>query len=138
MYLVEAKSHTKELVSSLGATSACSVSKIEGSLNETKQFVHRSSDTAVDWTKGVYQYANRLAHLYLLAALNGLEAYLVLLYFLNDTEMASEDTYVPTDPKEWKSVIRYQDRIMGIRQRHPLSDRTIHAFMDANDIEASQ
>ena len=138
LLLVEAKSHTKELVSSLGATSACSVSKIESSLRETKECVHRTSDPSVDWTKGVYQYANRLAHLYLLSHINGLDAYLVLLYFLSDTERHRPDTYVPTTAAEWESVIMYQERLMGIRQRHPLSDRIIHVFIDVKDIEASK
>ncbi len=136
--LVEAKSHVAELRSTLGAKNPISLTKIHSSLNETKGYIHRSSEYAVDWTTGVYQYANRLAHLYLFHKLNGLDAYLVLLYFLNDREMASGDTFVPATPAEWESVIRYQDRIMGIRQRHPLSDRIIHAFIDVKDIEARQ
>ncbi len=138
MLLVEAKSHTKELVSSLSATAICSLGKIESSPREPKEFLHRRSDPAIDWTKGVYQYANRLAHLYLLSHINGLDAYLILLYFLNDKEMNSADTYVPSTPGEWISVVTHQDRLTGIRQRHPLSDRIIHAYIDVNDIEAYQ
>ncbi len=138
LLLVEAKSHTKELVSSVSATAICSLGKIESSLRETKECLHRRSDPAIDWTKGVDQYANRLAHLYLLSHLNSLDAYLILLYFLNDNEMNSADTYVPSTPGEWISVVTHQDRLMGIRQRHPLSDRIIHAYIDVNDIEAYQ
>ena len=74
--LVEAKSHTKELISSLGAKNPCSRSQIRTSLAVTKAFVGSSSESSADWTAGVYQYANRLAHLYLLHSLNGLDAYL--------------------------------------------------------------
>lgn len=137
LLLVEAKSHIKELRSTTGATEP-SLSKIRSSLKETKLHIHQVSDPAVDWTTGVYQYANRLAHLYLLKQLNGLDAYLVLLYFLNDKEMESGDTSVPKTPAEWESVITYQERLMGIRQRHPLSDYIIHTYIDVNDIEAQQ
>ena len=134
--LVEAKSHVGELVSSTGASTS-SLAKIRSSLAETKRLIHRDSDYAVDWTTGVYQYANRLAHLYLLHKLNGHDVYLVLVYFLNDSERQKPDTHVPATVGEWKSVIAHQDRIMGIRQRHPLSDRIIHVYIDVNDVEAS-
>ena len=138
LLLVEAKSHVKELVSSLCAKDPRSVRKIGSALEATKSYLHRVSSPAVDWTTGVYQYANRLAHLYLLSVLNGLDAYLILVYFLNDHEMISGDTSVPASRSEWESVIAYQERLMGIRQRHPLSDRIIHVFIDVRDIEANR
>ena len=135
--LVEAKSHIRELISSLGARNPCSTSQILSSIRETKGFIGSSSYSSTDWTVGVYQYANRLAHLYLLRQVNGLDAYLVMLYFLNDSEMETNGTCVPAVKMEWESVITYQERLMGIRQRHPLSDYIIHAYIDVNDIEAS-
>ena len=135
--LIEAKSHVDELVNSAGASDA-SMEEILHSLNETKQRIHRVSKKAVPWHIGVYQYANRLAHLYLLRVLNRLDAYLVLLCFLNDKEREAGDTHVPATPAEWEAVIIHQERLMGIRQRHPLSDRIIHAFIDVNDIEGRQ
>ena len=134
--LVEAKSHTKEMISSLGAKNPCSQSQIRSSIAETKAFVGASSDKSVDWTVGVYQYANRLAHLYFLNKLNGLDAHLILLYFLKDKEREAGDTYVPRTESEWESVIAYQERLMGIRQKHPLSDNIIHVYIDVKDIEA--
>ena len=135
--LVEAKSHVKELRNTTGAAEP-SLSRIRSSLIETKLHIHQESEPAIDWTTGVYQYANRLAHLYLLHNLNGLDAYLVLLYFLNDNKMQARDTFVPSTVSEWESVITYQERLMGIRQRHPLSNHIIHAFIDVNDIEANR
>ena len=135
--LIEAKAHVGELVSSTEA-SETSLPLICSSLIETKQHIHRKSEKAVPWHTGVFQYANRLAHLYLLRVLNRLDAYLVLLYFLNATEMAAGDTCIPKTAEEWKSIIVYQDRIMGIRQRHPLSDCIIHGFIDVNEIEVRQ
>ncbi len=136
--LVEAKSHITELQGQgSGATNQKSVEKIARSLHETQQFL--GADPSIDWAKSPYfQFANRLAFLYWFHELNGRDAYLVLLYFLNDKEMNSADTYVPSTPGEWISVVTHQDRLMGIRQRHPLSDRIIHAYIDVNDIEAYQ
>ena len=135
--LVEAKSHVNELINTTGASDR-SLEKIRSSLTETKQHIHRVSEPAVDWTTGVYQYANRLAHLYLLRVLNRLDAYLVLLCFLNDTERLSDDTHVPATPAEWEAVIKHQERLMGIRPKHPLSNCIIHVFIDVNDIEANR
>ena len=134
--LVEAKSHVKELVSSSAAKNPSSVAKIRRSLTETKEYIARGSEANADWTIGVYQYANRLAHLYLLHRLNGLDAYLVQVYFLNDEDTRKADTYVPSTQSEWESAIVYQERLMGIRQRHPLTDRIVHAFIDVNDIRS--
>ena len=136
--LVEAKSHTKELISTLSAKSPCSQSQIRSSIGETQKLIGSSSESSVDWTVGVYQFANRLSHLYLLRKLNSLDAYLVLLYFLNDHEMQARDTFAPEVASEWASVIAYQERIMGIRQRHPLSGYIIHVFIDVKDLEASK
>lgn len=52
------------------------------SFNETKHFLQ--AEPGCDWTERFYQYANRLAFLYFLREVNGIEAYLVFLYFLND------------------------------------------------------
>ena len=134
--LVEAKSHVKELVSSSAAKDPSSVARMRQSLTETKEYISRASEADADWTIGVYQCANRLAHLYLLCKLNCVDAYLILLYFLNDLEMKKADTHVPTTRPEWESAIVYQERLMGIRQRHPLTDRIVHAFVDVNDIRS--
>jgi hypothetical protein len=41
---------------------------------------------------------NRLAHLYFLCELNGVPAFLVFVYFVNDQEMQG-----PTTKKEWQT-----------------------------------
>ena len=62
----------------------------------------------------------------------------MLLNFLNDKERKAGDTHVPRTESEWQSVIAYQDRLMGIRQKHPLTNRIIHVFIDVKDIEARE
>ena len=77
LFLVEAKSHIQELLSTLKARDAASQRKIQESLAKTREFLNASNE--VDWTRGFYQYCNRLSHLYLLRHLNGLPAYLILI-----------------------------------------------------------
>lgn len=134
----EAKSHTKEMQGKgSGAKSLKSIEKIDRSLKETQRFLGGAQ--TIDWAKSAYfQYANRIAHLYWFHKLNGLDAYLVMLYFLNDIAMEANDTTVPKSAKEWGPAITCQNRELEIPEKHPLSDRIIHVFIDVNDIEAKR
>ena len=81
IFLVEAKAHLSELISSPSqAKSATSIELIKKSLDETKSYLHISLDK--DWASKYYQYTNRLAHLYFLRVKNNVPAYLVFLYLV--------------------------------------------------------
>ena len=136
--LVEAKSHIAELQGrGSGATSQKSIEKITRSLNETQQFL--GVDLSIDWARSPYfQFANRLAFLYWFHERNYRDAYLVLLYFLNDQAMVRRNISVPRTSADWKPALECQDRIMGIPQGYPLSDRIVHIYIDVNNIEACQ
>ena len=125
LFLVEAKSHISELVSSIRAKDRSSVQRIRQSLEETKDFLNSSSE--VDWSFGFYQYVNRLAHLYLLRQ-NQLPAYLVSVYFVNDSEMQG-----PTSINQWKGAIELLHSFLGIR-RHKLQFMA-DVFIDVDDLE---
>ncbi|MCX6829279.1 MAG: hypothetical protein NT002_08370 [candidate division Zixibacteria bacterium] len=96
--LIEAKAHIKELTSQARAKSPSSIKLIQQSLDETKRFF--GADPSADWSQRYYQYANRLAHFYLLRHLNGIPAWLIFLYFINDNEMAG-----PKSVEAWRSAI---------------------------------
>jgi hypothetical protein len=121
LFLVEAKSHIGELISSIGAKDENSIRKIRRSLEETKDLLN--SNAKVDWSQGFYQYANRLAHLYLLRQ-NDLPAYLVFVYFLNDSEMAG-----PATIDQWKGATELLHTYLGIT-RHKLQKYTADVFID--------
>jgi len=123
LFLVEAKSHVGELISSIRARDENSVRKIRRSLEETKTFLN--SNAEVDWSRGFYQYSNRLAHLYLLRQ-NDLSAYLIFVYFVNDSEMAG-----PTTIDQWKGAIELLHSFLGIR-RQKLKKFAIDVFIDIN------
>ena len=121
LFLVEAKSHISELSSSIGAKDENSKQRILRSLEETKDFLNSNAEG--DWSRGFYQYANRLAHLYLLRQ-NDLPAYLVFVYFLNDSEMAG-----PATIDQWKGAIELLHTYLGVRQ-HKLQKYTLDVFID--------
>ena len=125
LLLVEAKSHISELFSTLKAENPYSKKRIVDSLDETKNRI--GSKTDFDWSNGFYQYANRLAHLYLLRE-NQLAAYLVFVYFLNDSEMRG-----PAAICEWKGAIELMHSCLGIR-RHKLQRFITEIFIDINDL----
>ncbi len=122
--IVEAKAHIPEMISPpSGAKSPSSLSKIHRGLNDTKTFLGVRSPA--DWSSTFYQYANRLAHLYLLRELNGIDAYLVFVYFVS-----AKDVDGPETVDEWHGAIQVLEGAIGIPKRHKYSDFVIHAFVD--------
>jgi len=126
IFLVEAKSHIPEMISSLKATSKASKTKILGSLEETKKWFGVKSD--YDWTTPFYQYANRIAHVYLLRK-NDLPAFLVNVHFLNDSEMDG-----PQSAVEWRGAIRLMHRCLGLRE-NLIENLVADVFIDVRRIE---
>jgi len=126
LFLVEAKSHIGELISTLRAKNGASAERIRKSLDETRRFL--GSKTEFDWTKIFYQYANRLAHLYLLRK-NGVDAYLVFVYFVNDWEMRG-----PATASEWKGATKLIHECLGIG-RHRLRQYITDIFIKTEQIQ---
>jgi len=122
VFLVEAKSHISEVLSPATGAGLKSLRKIKKSLNETKSFLHSTSEH--DWTSTFYQYTNRLAHLYLLRALNKVPAYLVFVYFVNDKEMNG-----PKSIDEWNGALSLLTSYLGIG-RHRLKKYIADIFID--------
>jgi len=123
LLLVEAKSHIRELISTMQAKDHDSARKIRKSLQETKRFL--GSKAEFDWSCGFYQYVNRLAHLYLLRE-NRLQAHLLFVYFINDLEMKGSTTI-----HEWKGAIELLHSCLGIR-RHKLQNFVADLFIDVS------
>ena len=145
--LLEAKAHIRELHGGGTEAGPRSLKLIRSSLEATRQFigVTRSPDWA---SSAFYQYANRLAYLYFLRELNGIDAFLVFLYFLNAKEMSADNTLVPRTKREWADGGRneagiWQDgsrqlkRHLGIPAKHPLSPYIIDVFIDVDAIKAA-
>ena len=123
--LVEAKAHLNELTSTCAAGDA-SMAKIQRSFDMMKDGIGASRDT--DWTTPFYQYANRLAHLYLLSELNGIDTELVMLCFLNDREMRGPETAA-----QWHDAISLVHDTLGIASL-PILEHVHHVFIDVRDL----
>jgi hypothetical protein len=106
VFLFEAKAHIPELDSPPSAASPKSRQRIAKSLNETRAFFE--ANPLVDWTRTFYQYTNRLAHLYLLRHLNGTEAFLFNIYFINETRLKR-----PSTVEEWKGRLDHAQNPPG-------------------------
>lgn len=127
VFLCEAKAHIPEVNSPESGASSKSLRLIASSLNEARAFLN--ADPIVDWTRTFFQYTNRIAHLYLLRELNGIDAYLVNVYFLNDTTMNG-----PTSVAEWKGALALLKTHLGVT-RTKLSPFMKDIFIDIEELK---
>lgn len=109
--LLEAKSHRSEMDSTCKASQR-SRAVIEEALREAQRGL--GIEGSPDWSDGFYQYANRLAHGYLLNELNAVPAELVCLYFVGDADMRG-----PASRREWLAAISAVHEHLGIGGQMP-------------------
>jgi hypothetical protein len=108
--LVEAKSHISEIYGNGCQAAGAPLYKIDRALAETKEWLR--VEGGADWLGPLYQYANRIAHLYFMLKQHGRPAWLLNLYFLNDP-------IGPTTQEEWQSEIQNVKDSIGLPQRIP-------------------
>ncbi len=107
LILVEAKAYIEEAVDYSSKAGPDSLKKIQAALASTKK-AFGASDGA-PWESPFYQYANRLAHLYFLKQLNGLDAYLLFLYFAD-----APDVPEPCNTQQWEGAVRMTEKCLGL------------------------
>ena len=108
--LVEAKSYPAEMFGSgCTASDPRSVALIDASLRRAKDYF--GVDQAADWKGPLYQYANRLAHVYFLREVLGREAVLVNACFVGDAEPRS------TTRGAWDTALQDVKRGLGFNGR---------------------
>lgn len=110
--LLEAKAHVPELVSHCAAEAESSLNKIRDAFAQAKRGF--GATDAADWMSPYYQYANRLAHLWLLRS-RGVDARMVFLYFVGDAEMRGPDSR-----SEWEAELPKVYKHLGLN-RKPLN-----------------
>lgn len=122
-YLVEAKANIPEIVTAGTGASSKSKAKIIDAFTGVKEYL--GINNSVDWSNTFYQYTNRIAHLYFLRILNGINAHLINIYFINDDSVEG-----PYCAEEWYGSIRVIKQYLGIPKRNKL-DKYIHdVFID--------
>ncbi len=133
VFLIEARAHIRELLSTACAAPPASKKIIERSLGHVKTAL--GVRAASDWTGTGYQYSNRLAHLHFLRVLNKVPAYLVFVYFLN-----ADDVQGPRTAEEWTGAIKLMQTMLGLddeRVERRLGNGVVEVFIDVRDIEAA-
>jgi hypothetical protein len=128
VFIVEAKANIPELKSPETKASFDSKILIKKSLDDVKKYLNINNST--NWMGTYYQYTNRIAHLYFLRVLNNVNAYLVFIYFTNDTSVNGPKTI-----EEWKHEINELHRIIGLESNNVLSKYIIDVFIDINSIK---
>lgn len=120
--LVEAKANIPEAISSPTGAGPDSKERIDSALTEVAD--HLGVDATCEWSGTFYQYANRLAHLYLLHEMNGVDAWLVFVYFLGDSEVNGPQTDV-----EWRAALEVLHGALGLK-RHRMLKRKVDVFLE--------
>ena len=127
--LIEAKAHVAEMATEPCRAGAESWRQIEGALSETKAFLRIRSRT--DWMRCVYQYGNRLAHLFLLRELNGLDAYLLNVYFADDDTLNK-----PVSRAGWEAAVTLAKAQLRLRESsHWLAAYAKDVFIDVGRMQ---
>lgn len=90
-------------------------------------------DPSIPWSGRLYQYANRIAHLYFLRELNNVPAFLVFLSFTGDSNMDG-----PGTEAEWKAAITLAKEILGLPKTHKLSKYIVDVFIDVSMLPEEQ
>lgn len=122
--LVEAKANIPELITSPTGAGSASKERIDAALKEVAEGLGTSA--SCDWSGTFYQYANRLAHLYLLSELNKLDCWLVFVYFIGDADVNG-----PQTEGEWKAALEVLHGALGLK-RHAFLNRKVDVFLDVN------
>ena len=100
---------------------------IKLAFRETRKFL--GCDDNKNWLDQYYQYANRLSHLYLLRELNGLDAYLLFVYFVGDCTTTS------TSRSEWLGSIQEVKNTLGLPLNSDwLKSNVKEVFIDTADL----
>ncbi len=127
LLIVEAKANIPEAVSPGTSAEGKRRQHIERSLEETKRFL--GVPTEIPWSGKLYQYANRLAHLYLLRKLNKKKAYLVFVYFTGATDVDG-----PKTEAEWRAALTLVKGVLGLPKRHRLNRYVGDVFIDVSEM----
>jgi len=101
--LVEAKSYPKEMFSNGCLACEASRARIIDSLEATKVWLRAAP---ADWTGPLYQYANRLAHVYFLRHVAGIPTWFVNVCF-------AADPHSPTPKVMWKEELKRVKGMLG-------------------------
>ena len=122
--LFEAKAHLREAFSApTQAVDPQSLALIERSLGQVAEAL--GAEPIAPWHRAFYQYANRIAHLYFLREVAGVDARLVFVDFIGDVGMGGPDTSAM-----WQGAYATMDHVLGLRRGHRFTKFIAHVYPD--------
>ncbi len=126
---VEAKAHTGELKSLIGAKNKASIQKIRDALEKTALAFGNTSQPIDNWLKPYYQFANRLAVLYFLMneCKPAEKSNMLFLYFYGDKNPQKD--CCPKNESGWKPKINDIYNRLGIDKNCNLAKRVHTLFL---------
>ncbi len=130
-FLLEAKAHIPEVVSSPSKAQGRSRTRIRGRLNDLKRSL--GSTAPADWSGTFYQYANRLAYLHWLRS-HHVPAFLVSVYFTNAPDVPN----AVKSPAEWQGALTVIRTYLGLGRQHPLKPFVVDVFVDVEQLRRSR
>ena len=95
--------------------------KIDKALAETQQFLR--CNPKINWVAGLYQFANRIAHLYFFREKCGLDLWLVHIYFCND-----QTHNIKTSKEEFEGAMLLAKKLLGLGE-HRLNKYILNLFV---------
>ena len=131
--LLEAKAHKGEMKNSLAATDNNSINRIKAAFSRYQKEQNLNSDSC-DWTKIVYQKANRIIVSNFLTEKN-IEVYLVYVYFINGYKRRDPRNRQIIEDKSFKDkneclqCIEKEKRLMHLDNTHS-GIRVYDVFID--------
>lgn len=138
--LIEAKANLQEVRSNCGAKGMKEGEKaapggltlIKATLEKAQEAIGISREK--DWTRGHYQYANRLALLHFLHS-HGIAARLVFLYFSGDAGGGNRNC--PDSPDGWTKTLRDMKKSLGLTGESNLEQHVHEIFLTVGDTGGS-
>jgi len=126
--LVEAKSRESEDRSNADRANETTLNQRIAAMAEVQADL---GATKSDWTRGRYQLANRLSHLWYLRERARIPAWLVLVYFVGDAFISgARPARCPATEAAWQPHIDAAWDDLGLRRNnHPLSDSVIELYL---------
>lgn len=124
--LLEGKSYPREFYGSgIQASADVSIQKIKLALGVTKRWIGASG--GADWTGRLYQSANRLAHLYFLREVCGIDAFLIHACFV-------DDPHAPTTAEQWDQFLPRVHAELGVAYPCPYEGNILLPARDRSEL----
>ncbi|PWJ10339.1 hypothetical protein [Jannaschia seohaensis] len=125
--LVEAKAHLAEFLSPATQAGPSSRPRIEAAFGTVQRA--EGLRPPADWTRCLYQLANRIAHLWFMRS-RGLDATLLLVGFVGDRDMSG-----PEHPETWASAEAVAFHALGLSNGHTLRRSIVSVHPHVQELE---